>query len=181
MNAVDVIKRLHQHRAWSNANLLSTARELTDEQLHSIYPIGQGSIWKSLTHLFGAEHVWLGALSGDDAAVAPGDVAGQLPGNQLGEGRMTRLDDLVARWQDLDRRWDSYLATLTPESLDETVYRKVSTTGVRFGTRCSDILLHVCTHAHYTTAQIVNMLRQTGLEKLPETMLISLARLESKC
>jgi uncharacterized damage-inducible protein DinB len=41
-------------------------------------------------------------------------------------------------------------------------------------------LLHVCTHAHYTASQVTNMLRQVGVEKLPVTMLISLARNETK-
>jgi uncharacterized damage-inducible protein DinB len=49
----------------------------------------------------------------------------------------------------------------------------------RLATRRSDVLLHVCTHAHYTAAQVINMLRQTGIDKLPETMLISLARKEA--
>jgi uncharacterized damage-inducible protein DinB len=38
------------------------------------------------------------------------------------------------------------------------------------------VLLHVCTHAQYTTAQVVNMLRQVGATSLPDTMLITLAR-----
>jgi len=33
-----------------------------------------------------------------------------------------------------------------------------------------------CTHAQYTTAQIVNMLQQSGIGKLPDTMLILMAR-----
>jgi hypothetical protein len=41
------------------------------------------------------------------------------------------------------------------------------------------VLLHVCTHAQYTTAQVQNMFRQTGLDKLPETMLMALARQEA--
>ena len=58
---------------------------------------------------------------------------------------------------------------------------KVSTSswaGGRFGTRRSDILLHVCTHGQYTTAQVVNMFRQVGVAALPDVMLISLAREE---
>ena len=43
-------------------------------------------------------------------------------------------------------------------------------------TRRSEVLLHVCTHAQYTAAQVVNMFRQAGSEKLPDTMLIALAR-----
>jgi hypothetical protein len=79
----------------------------------------------------------------------------------------------------LEQRWIGYLASLTPASLEEVVYRKSSFLG-RFGTRRSDALLHVCTYAHFTAAQVVNILRQAGVEKLPETMLISLARHEAK-
>ena len=178
MNAVDLINRLHQHRAWVNGNLLTAAASLSDEQLRSPFQIGQGSIWKSLVHLYAAEYVWLEALCGNEEFLVPGDVPGKLPGNQQGEGGITGLDDLRQKWSALEQRWIGYLASLTPASLEEVVYRKSSSLG-RFGTRRSDVLLHVCTHAHYTAAQVVNMLRQAGVEKLPETMLISLARHEA--
>src|SRR6185312_1992411 len=91
MNAVDLLQRLHQHRAWVNDNLLTAAATLTDEQLKSAFPIGQGSIWKSLLHLYAAEYVWLEALLGNEAFVVPGDLPGKLPGNQHGEGGVTDL------------------------------------------------------------------------------------------
>ena len=178
MNAVELLQRLHQHRAWVNGNLLTAAAALSDEQLRSAFQIGQGSVWKSLLHLYAAEHVWLEALLGDEGFLVPGDLPGKLPGNQQGEGGVTGLDDLRQKWSSLDRRWVGYLAALTPAALEEVVYRK-SSLGQRFGTRRSDVLLHVCTHAHYTAAQVINMLRQAGVEKLPETMLISLARHEA--
>ncbi len=61
------------------------------------------------------------------------------------------------------------------------MYKKSTSSGLgkRWGARRADVLLHVCTHAHYTAAQVVNMLRQAGADKLPETMLISLARHEA--
>jgi uncharacterized damage-inducible protein DinB len=175
MNAVELLKRLHQHRAWVNGNLLTSARGLSDEQLRSPFQIGQGSVWKSLLHLYGAEYVWLESLLGNEAFLVPGDLPGKIPGNQLGEGAITSLDDLRQKWSSLEKRWIGYFANLTPTALEEIVYRK-SSAGMRFGTRRSDILLHVCTHAHYTAAQVVNMLRHLGVEKLPETMLITLAR-----
>jgi len=178
MNAVDLLKRLHQHRAWVNGNLLTAAAQLSERQLRSPFQIGQGSIWNSLSHLYAAEFVWLEALLGNEASLAPGDVPGKLPGNQLGEGGITDLSDLRQKWSALELRWQNYLASLTPELLEEVVYRKSASTGQRFGTRRADVLLHVCTHAHYTAAQVINMLRQSGVEKLPETMLISLARQE---
>ena len=178
MNAVELLQRLHQHRTWVNGNLLTAAAALSDGQLRSAFQIGQGSVWKSLLHLYAAENVWLEALLGNEAFLVPGDLPGKIPGNQQGEGGVTGLDDLRQKWSALDRRWAGYLAALTPAALEEVVYRR-SSLGQRFGTRRSDVLLHVCTHAHYTAAQVINMLRQAGVEKLPETMLISLARHEA--
>jgi uncharacterized damage-inducible protein DinB len=180
MNAVELLRRLHQHRVWVNGNLLTAAANLSDEQLRSSFQIGQGSIWKSLVHLYAAEYVWLEALLGNDDPLLPGDLPGKLPGNQQGEGGITGLDDLRQKWLTLEQRWGGYLASLTPESLEDLVYKTSTRAGPgrRFGTRRADVLLHVCTHAHYTAAQVVNMLRQVGADKLPETMLISLARQE---
>ena len=124
MNAVELLQRLHQHRAWVNGNLLTAAANLSDEQLRSPFQIGQGSIWKSLVHLYAAEYVWLEALLGNEDPLLPGDVPGKLPGNQQGEGGITGLDDLRQKWSALEQRWVGYLASLTPESLEEVVYKK---------------------------------------------------------
>jgi len=175
MHTIQVFQRLDQHRAWVNANLLTAAESLNEEQLLRPFEIGQGSIWKSLLHLYAAESVWLEALLGNESAVTQGDAPGQRPGNQQGENRITGLPDLRQKWSVLGQRWVDYLATLKPESLDEVVF-KVSYLGQRFGSRRSDVLLHVSTHSHYTTAQVMNMLRHVGVAKLPDVMLIALAR-----
>lgn len=179
MNSIAIIQRLHQHRGWVNDNLIAAANPLSDEQLHRSFPMGQGSIWKSLVHLYAAEFVWLEALLGNDNALVRGDLPGRIPGNQQGQGGFTSLQELRDEWTKLADGWTSYLKTITEQALDEPVYRVVASTGQRLATRRSDVLLHVCTHAQYTTAQIVNMLRHVGVEKLPDTMLISLARQEA--
>jgi uncharacterized damage-inducible protein DinB len=122
--------------------------------------------------------VWLEGLLGNDDPLVQGDLPGKIPGNQEGKGGIVGLDDLRQKWSALEKRWAGYLGSLTPEPLDDLVYKKSFAGGKRFGTRRSDVLLHVCTHAHYTAAQVINMLRHLGVEKLPETMLISLARSE---
>jgi uncharacterized damage-inducible protein DinB len=181
MNACELVRRLHQHRMWVNRRLLEAARMLTEEQLRRPFSIGQGSVWKTLTHLLGGEYVWLEALCGNDNQLLPGDAPGKLPGNQQGAGAIASLDELRAKWRALDERWNEYLSNLTDESLEEIVY-KISTSsgfGKRHGTRRADVLLHVCTHAQYTSAQLVNMLRQLDVTPLPDVMLISLARSEN--
>lgn len=180
MSELRWIMRLNQHRAWVNRNLLNCAANLTKEQWFTPLAIGQGSLWKTFTHMFAAEYVWLSALRGNEDPLFPGDVAGKLPGNQLGEGAIANFEELQSRWLAHEELWQPYLQSLSVESLEELVYKKISssTDGKRLGARRGDILLHVCTHAHYTTAQAMNMLRQLGVQKLPDVMLILLARSE---
>jgi uncharacterized damage-inducible protein DinB len=176
MHALDLIRRLHEHRAWVNRKLVDAAEKLSLESLRKPFPIGQGSIWKSLLHLYAAEYAWLEALSGNEDPLVPGDLPKKLTGNQEGAGAISSLVELKSKWPQLDARWQAYLNGLTAEDLEETVCKVSSSTGQRRATRRSDVLLHVCTHAHYTTAQVINMLRHSGAESLPDVMLITLAR-----
>jgi uncharacterized damage-inducible protein DinB len=180
MNAIELLKRLHQHRAWVNGSLLNSAANLSHEQLRKEFQIGQGSIWNSLLHLYAAEHLWLETLLGNEEFLVPGDLPGKTVGNQQGEAGITDLADLRLKWSDLENRWIVYLANLSSDALQEIVHRKSPRFNRRLAIRRSDALLHVCTHAQYTAAQVVNMLRHMGMEKLPETMLISLAMNEAK-
>lgn len=178
MNAVTPILRLHEHRLWANRHLRDVCHLLTTEQLRQTHAIGQGTIWKTLCHMYAAEYVWLAALEGIDDAVAPGDVVGKLPGNQEGEDAADSLKTLFQRWDELDLRWERFLDGLTSDMLTKTIYRKSSSSyqGQRIGSSMLDVLLHVATHAHYTTAQAINMLRHSGVENLPPSMIITLAR-----
>ncbi len=178
MSPTPLIQRCHQDRHWAKQQILAVAEQLTEHQLQRSFEIGQGSIWKSLTHLYAAEYVWLEALNGNETPLTPGDAAGQLPGNQQGEGAMVSLSELTIRWAKLDEQWNTYLDTLTQNSLSKFVYKVSSTSGQRQRTQVSDILIHICTHAQYTIAQIVNMMRHAGAGSLKDTMLITLARQE---
>ena len=178
MNSVELIRRMHQHRAWVNQQILTAAGELNQHQLQQEFAIGQGSIWRTLLHLFAAEYVWLEALQGETDPLTPGDLPGKLPGNQQGTDSVTSLAELYTRWQSLQERWDDYLDQLQQQELSELV-GKISTSsgaGKIHYTHRSDILIHVCTHAQYTVAQLVNMLRQSGVTSFPDVMMITLAR-----
>ena len=157
-------------------HVLEACAVLTDEQFRQPFEIGQGSLWKSLVHMHAAEYVWLEAMRGNPRGLLPGDVAGKLPGNQEGDGAIVSFDELLIRWRSLDQDWEGYLEGLSEAALDETVFRQ-SSKGL-FGTKRRDALLHVCTHAHYTLAQTVNMLRHLGVAPLPDPMLITMAREE---
>jgi uncharacterized damage-inducible protein DinB len=176
-SVVDVFRRLQEHRVWVNEQLLDAAAKLSEEERQRVFAIGQGSLWRSFLHMYAAEYIWLETMQGNETAICPGDVRGKLPGNQLGEGGVTSFEDLREKWSEMQRRWSDYLASLSPESFDEAVYRVSASdnAGQRFVCRRSDALLHLYTHAHYTVAQVMNILRQLGVKELPQPMMISLA------
>ncbi len=92
--ALSIVQRLHQHRAWANEKLVAAAASLSHDQLHHPLGIGQGTVWRSLVHMYAAEYVWLETLRGDSEALCPGDFRGKLPGNQLVQGGVQSFDDL---------------------------------------------------------------------------------------
>ena len=98
MDSIDLIRRLHEHRAWGNRRLLDAAASLDDERLYRSFSIGRGSIWKSLLHLYAIEWVWFEVLHGDPCPTLPGDLPEELPGNQEAPGGMQTLAELRNRW-----------------------------------------------------------------------------------
>lgn len=178
MDAIFPILRMHEHRIWADRLLFDAAAKLPDESLRREFPIGQGSVWKSLCHMWGAETVWIGALQGDEAVIPPGDDPTKIPGNQLGPDGLKSMSELGSRWEELHSRWNSWLATLTTDQLSAPVWRtsNMFNPPKRLQTGCYDVLLHVCLHAHWTAAQLVNMMRSLGVQPLPNVMHIAMAR-----
>ena len=158
MTAIEIIQRLHEHRMWSNHRLLDACRPLDEPLLRQSFAIGQGSLWRTLVHLHGAERLWLDVLHNQSPTGVPNEDA------------FASLDELNQAWRELDQQWVTYLQQLDQTQLEQQHERK------GMSTRAADILIHVCLHARYTTAQATNMLRQLGVEALPNTMHITMAR-----
>lgn len=158
--------------------LRAAAGSLTAAQRHQPLPIGQGSVWQSLVHFYVAEFVWIEALEGNANPGLPAEILGDPLGSRLSDCPDEALKRLTEMWTGLEARWVDYLSRLTESSLDDDVHKTKSGAQpeIILGTKRGDVLLHVCTHAHYTTAQVVNMLRSLGVTPLPDPMLITLAR-----
>lgn len=157
------IRRLHEHRLWTRLRLIDVAVRLSPEQLNRAFPIGFGSVLANLHHMHVTERAWIMALHGEPDA--------DMPALETFAG----LGDLLRRWSDVDDQWDAYLDRLDATELQREVRRK-NRAGLVQSTTAHDVLLHVCTHAFYHAAQAVNMFRHLGVEELPNTNLITMAR-----
>ena len=167
MEAIQIVRRLHQYRAWSNRQLLHACRPLSREQLDAPFEIGQGSVWKSLVHLLAADSLWVDAFEGRPDSPVPC------------EADFKDLEELANRWADLDRRWLDALDRLDGSDLERPVLR-ADLRNQCFSLGGVDAHLQVCTHAAYTAAQVVNMLRRLGVAPLPNCMLVAMASAEGR-
>lgn len=162
--SVDVIRRLHEHRLWSRSRLIEAASSLSVEQWLRPFEIGRGTLWATVEHLYGAERVWIAALQGQ-------------PDEKLPDGRsVVDLSALLEAWRSVDERWRGYLDALTPAMLAMPVQRYSALWQRSYTTHAVDVLLHVVTHAAYTTAQAMNMLRHLGVGPLQAVDLILMSR-----
>ena len=152
----------HAWLRWLTGRTLDACEALPREELHRSFPIGIGSIHATLVHLAGAERIWIAVLENDDAGVMMPD-AGALP-------------DIASIRAHLDasrKRWDAYLARLTPAELSRIVERHRD--GKVFRQTAGDAIMQVPTHALYHNAQVSFMFRSMG-HSLPDSSWIAWGR-----
>ena len=146
MISPDTVREGHEWLRWSTERFMTAARTYTEEELHRELPIGLGSVFETLLHLLGAEMVWIGVVTGTaDGVVWP--TRASHPG----------LDAVERQWDEVHRRWDRYLADLTPQECERLVER--TRDGRVYTQRCGDACMQVPTHALYHAAQLSFMHR----------------------
>ena len=167
MEADHLLRRMHAHKRWANRRLFDAVAALPERDRRRAFSIGRGSAWATIVHLWGVDEAWIRTLAGEEDATIPG------------EGAVADPAALAAAWAETDGRWDALLAGLPGEDLDRMVFRSsTSTGGRRRGMPLADVLVHVCTHAQSTGAQLLNILRRLRVEPLPAISLTTLSRAE---
>lgn len=139
MAAVDRLRRLVDHLEWANRRALDAARESgSDEAL------------RLLSHLIGAERVWLRRLETGDSSEL--EIWPDLDFDACARLLRENVDALRGRLDGLD-----------PEALGrEVTYR--NSKGTEFHTPLGEILLHVLLHGAYHRGQIAVRIRDGGGE-----------------
>ena len=146
--ALASLRDLFGYNAWANGRVWSVAADLNEEQMDRPFEMGEGSLRKTLAHIYGAERAWYERCGGPDANQSP---------NSRDTYRLAEIRDASARLSKLRDKW---LAELTDTAMQrEITYAK---NGRTYAHPLSDVLLHVCNHGMHHRAQALNMLRRSG-------------------
>jgi len=162
MNIAD-IRRLFDYTEWANERALSAAEQLPDESLHRDVGISHKSIFGTLTHMAGAEWIWLERWQGRSPAKAEAWSLWTVES-------CADLPELKVRWQKVINGRAQHISGLDEERLAAELSFKLLS-GDPSSMRLVDQMQHVANHATMHRGQVVGMIRQLGIEP-PSTDLL---------
>ncbi|QDT40026.1 DinB family protein [Gimesia alba] len=148
---MDLLDRLLAHDAWTTRQLLEICATLPDEQLNHEFEIGHHTLRATLHHIIGNMEIWSALMAGDPI---------ERQTYQAINGMRERLSVAEKRLQSIAVKvqatngWDD----IWIDHLDDPPREKT------FGTA----LAHIVTHSMHHRAQVLYMLRLSGVQPLPE-------------
>jgi uncharacterized damage-inducible protein DinB len=144
------IQLLFDYNYWANHLMLTTAAQLSPEQLSEPTPFSWGSVRDTLIHTLDSEHMWRN-LCQTNQVVNP-----RL--NKIEE--FPTLDSIAAYWQTEEQAMRSYLNSLNDDAMESIVrYEIEEGTRERVLWHC---LVHVVNHGTQHRSEIATMLTNFG-------------------
>ena len=148
MNTQDILLQFEYNR-WANARLLEAAASLTNDQFTRDLSSSYSSIRDTLTHLLGAEEVWLMRWKGLS------------PTSMLDPAGFPDVRSLKVRWAEIEIDQWNFLSKISDESLEEVVeYQNFKNEDWEYPLWA--MIHQMVSHATYHRGQVVAMMRQVG-------------------
>lgn len=148
---IEEIRELFEYNRWANGRVLGAAARLSAEEftrdLGSSFP----SVRATLAHMLSSEWIWLSRWQGSSPAGMPES------------WDLSTIEALRARWGEVERGQEEFLARLTDGALGEVIsYRNLR--GEPNSAPLWQLLRHVVNHSTYHRGQVTTLLRQLGAE-----------------
>ena len=155
MNLSD-IRHHFDYTEWANYLAMEAADELPDEDLRRDFGISHKSIFGTLTHMAGAEWIWLERWQGRSPAKAEA-------WSRWTPESCADLAALNDRWMEVIEQRAQFVSGLDDARLDAELPFKLLS-GDPSSMRLVDQMRHVANHATMHRGQVVGMIRQLGIE-----------------
>jgi len=152
----EVVLNLAGYHNWANQRLTTALKRLTDDQLDQEVVSSFPSIRQTVYHMWDAESVWKQRIELVEKTQKP---APQFQGT---------FESACEEWITVSRQLLEMVQQINPVKLSHTVayYNSQKQYGKL---TVIEILMHVFNHATYHRGQLVTLLRQVGVTKIPGT------------
>jgi len=152
---VGTIRELFVYNDWGRDRVMTLVGDLSDAQLDRPFEMGEGTLRRTVEHVFGAQWTWLRRCGGRSP------ISGECPRD------FPTMSALRDQWRRIAEERNVFLDALTQDQLHGLV-TYVHPNGKRYSFQLGHVLLHVCCHGTHHRAQALNMLRHLGVT-VPET------------
>jgi uncharacterized damage-inducible protein DinB len=159
----ELLSQLAAYNTWANQKLTDAILALPEEKQMQELPSSFKSLYATLLHMWDAESIWWQRMKLHEHCIAPSE---NFKGN---------MKDVVNGLLQQNRQWHDWVNSATEPMLDH-VFQYYNSKREYFKQPIFQMLLHVFNHGTYHRGQLVNMLRQLAVEKIPQTDFIVFSR-----
>ena len=152
----DILSQLAAYNLWANQKLLDVILALPEEKQKQEVPASFKSLFATVLHLWDAESIWWQRMKLHERFLVPSE-------NFIGD-----MKDLADGLLQQNRQWEEWVNQASDQSL-EHVFQYRNTKKEQFKQPVYQMILHVFNHGTYHRGQLVNILRQLSIEKIPQT------------
>ena len=158
-----LLQQYAAYNIWANQRIFDCINNLADDQINREIPSSFSSIYKTVLHMWVAEDAWWQRIKLAEQIVPTGDNF---------KGSFSELKNKInqqsATWQDwVDGATETQLAH---------VFAYQNSKKELFKQPVYEMLVHLFNHGTYHRGQIVTLLRQLGVDKIPPTDFIVFCR-----
>lgn len=151
------------YNLWANKILLEKLAQVSKEIVHKEMGSSFSSIYKTIVHLMEVESIWWQRLKLQEHV--------QVPAKDPEEN----FEELSKQLLALSRQWSEWVLNANEKNITH-VFAYQNTKMEYFKQPVYEMLLHLFNHQTFHRGQIITMLRQNGIEKIPATDFIVFSR-----
>jgi uncharacterized damage-inducible protein DinB len=160
----ELLRQYAGYNIWANQKLIELILSLPEEQQHKDIVSSFNSLYKTLLHMWDTETAWWQRMKLHERIIIPSE-------NFNGTTR-----DVVNGLLNQSRQWEEWISNASELSLSH-VFQYQTTKKEQFKQPVYQMILHVFNHGTYHRGQLITILRQLGVEKIPQTDFIVWSRM----
>jgi uncharacterized damage-inducible protein DinB len=159
----ELILQLSGYHTWANQQLIDIIQQLPGEKQTQTVASSFDGLLKTVIHLWDAESIWWQRLKLSERILIPSET---FNGN---------FNEAANQLLQQNRQWTQWISN-AQEHMFQHEFIYLNLKKEQFKQPVYQVLLHVFNHGTYHRGQLVTMLRQLGIEKIPQTDYIAWSR-----
>lgn len=152
----ELLKQLAAYNVWANQRITDVILSLPEEKQKAEIASSFNSLHTTILHIWDAESIWWQRMKLHERFVRPSE-------NAKGSTR-----DVINGLLSQSKLWEGWVSNASELSLDH-VFQYYNNKKEPVKMHIYQMISHVFNHSTYHRGQLITMLRQLGVEKLPGT------------